>query len=104
MKDLLPIGSVVLLNGGDKRLMIIGVVQISPEDGTEYDYISCLYPEGFVGPEHIYLFSHEDIKRVDAKGFIDFEHNEFRKKLTERMDYRDAEIKRHKPKQRRCEI
>ena len=83
MQDLLPIGSVVLLNGGDKRLMIIGVIQTNPADGKQYDYLSCLYPEGFVGPEHTYLFNNEDIDRVDAKGFVDEEHTTFRENLAE---------------------
>jgi len=91
MDELLPIGSIVLLNGGDKRLMIIGVVQINPEDEEEYDYLACLYPEGFVGPEHIYLFNHEDIENVVAEGFTDDEHYEFRDKLLEVIYSTDAE-------------
>jgi len=94
MNELLPIGSIVLLNGGDKRLMIIGVVQINPEDNEEYDYLACLYPEGFVGPEHIYLFNHEDIKSVVAEGFTDDEHFEFREQLLEAIysaDTKDAD-------------
>jgi len=86
MKKLLPIGSVVLLAGGDKRLMVMGVVQINPEDGVEYDYLACLYPEGFVGPEHIYLFNHEDIERTEAEGFMDDEFHDFRGKLAELID------------------
>jgi len=86
MKKLLPIGSIVVLNGGDKRLMIIGVVQTNPEDNIDYDYLSCLYPEGFAGPEHIYLFNHEDIEHVVAEGFTDDEHAEFREKLAEFID------------------
>jgi len=81
MKALLPIGSVVLLNGGEKRLMIIGVAQTNPANGKEYDYIACLYPEGFVGPQSTYLFNHEDIHNVDAEGFTDDEHQSFRQKL-----------------------
>jgi hypothetical protein len=81
MKDLLPIGSIVLLNGGDKRLMIIGVVQINPDDNVEYDYLSCLYPEGFAGPEYMFLFNHDDIEQIVAEGFTDDEHFVFREKL-----------------------
>jgi hypothetical protein len=81
MKDLLPIGSIVLLNGGDKRLMIIGVVQINPDDNIEYDYLSCLYPEGFAGPEYMFLFNHEDIEQVIFEGFTDDEYIVFREKL-----------------------
>ena len=91
MVELLPIGSIVLLSGGDKRLMIIGVVQINPEDGEEYDYLACLYPEGFVGLEHIYLFNHEDIDSVAAEGFTDDEHYEFRDKLLEVIYSADGE-------------
>ena len=83
MKNLLPIGSVVLLDGGGKRLMICGIVQDNPADGKQYDYLACLYPEGFVGAEHTYLFNHEDIKRVDAEGFADEEHQQFRGQLAE---------------------
>jgi len=90
MKELLPVGSVVLLQGGEKRLMIIGVVQTNPDDDIEYDYLSCLYPEGFVGPEHNYLFNHEDIERIVAEGYKDGEHDEFRAKLAEFVDGGDA--------------
>jgi hypothetical protein len=83
MEELLPIGSIVLLNGGEKRLMIIGVLQVNPDDNEEYDYLACLYPEGFVGPEHIYLFNSEDIESVVAEGFTDDEHYEFRDSLLE---------------------
>ena len=83
MRDLLPIGSVVLLNNGEKRLMVIGVIQINPTDGEQYDYLACLYPEGFVGPEHTYLFNHEDIQKIEAEGFADDEHQTFRAQLAE---------------------
>ena len=89
MKELLPIGSIVLLTGGDKRLMIIGVVQINPDNNNEYDYMSCLYPEGFAGPEHIYLFNHEDIEHIIVEGFTDDEHYEFRDKLAKYIDWDD---------------
>ena len=61
--DLLPIGSVVLLNDSEKRVMIMGFCQAKPEDTTKvYDYCGCLYPEGYMDSEHIYLFNHEQIK------------------------------------------
>ena len=93
MKKLLPIGSVVLLSGGEKHLMIIGVIQTNPEDGMEYDYLACLYPEGFVGQEHMYLFNHEEINRIDAEGFEDEEHDEFRNMLAEAIDNRETDEK-----------
>ena len=89
MLNLLPIGSVVLLNNGEKRLMIIGVIQTDPADNKQYDYLACLYPEGFAGPEHNYLFNHDDIQRVDAEGLADEEHQTFRAQLAELL--RDQE-------------
>ena len=49
MKSLLPIGSVVLLNGGEKRLMICGRVQTDVATGKTYDYSACFYPDGIIG-------------------------------------------------------
>ena len=83
MKELLPIGSVVLLNGGEKPLMIYGIVQEDPSDGKQYDYLACLYPEGFIGAEHTYLFNHEDINSIEFEGFANEDHDTFRKKLDE---------------------
>ena len=83
MKQFLPVGSVVLLEGGDKRLVIYGIMQINPEDSKLYDYIGCLYPEGYVGSEHNYLFNAEDVKKVDFLGFVDGEQQAFRAKLSE---------------------
>ena len=48
-KELLPIGSVVLLKGGIKKIMVTGIKPVSKDDdGTEqeYDYIGVIYPEG----------------------------------------------------------
>lgn len=42
MKDLLPIGSVVTLKEGTKRLMIIGRLQQNVRTKKVYDYAGCL--------------------------------------------------------------
>ena len=45
----LPIGSVVILKNGRKRLMITGYAQVDLEKKDKiYDYCSCLYPEGVI--------------------------------------------------------
>ena len=49
-KDLLPIGSVVLLKGGDKKIMVCGRIQAKEGENTIYDYSACYYPEGIVDP------------------------------------------------------
>lgn len=84
IKELLPIGTVVLLKDGEKRLMIIGVKQTNEEgEGKEYDYLGVLYPEGFIGADFQYLFNHEDIEEVIARGFEDAERDSFIEKLAD---------------------
>lgn len=83
VKELLPVGSVVLLNGGEKKLLIIGIKQInSGGDGEEYDYLGILYPEGYIGEDYQYMFNHMDIKEVVFKGYEDEERDEFIKNLS----------------------
>lgn len=85
MKQLMPIGTVVLLKEGEKRLMIYGIMQIHGEDGQQYDYVACLYPEGHIGEDHTYLFNHEDIEKVDFVGFVDVEFQAFRDALAKEV-------------------
>ena len=53
--QLLPIGSVVLLEGAEKRLMICGRIQTDTATGTTYDYSGCLYPDGIIDSSQIYM-------------------------------------------------
>lgn len=77
-KDLLPIGSVVLLKGGSKKLMIIGL-KLTKESQPDavYDYIGVLYPEGFISNEYNFLFNHEDINDVVFTGYNNPERESF---------------------------
>ena len=55
MKDLLPIGSVVTLKEGTKKLMIMGRLQQNMKTKKIYDYAGCLWPEGYMDKEHCYV-------------------------------------------------
>lgn len=84
VRELLPIGSIVLLKDGQKRLMIAGVKQSELTDdgiGKEYDYMGVLYPEGHVGEQFQYLFNHEDIQKVIFRGYEDGERKDFLERL-----------------------
>ena len=82
IRDLLPIGSIVLLKEGEKKLMIIGIIQNDVEDMNKtYDYLGVLYPEGHIGNGFQYLFNHEDINEIIFHGFEDDERAEFISKL-----------------------
>jgi hypothetical protein len=71
MKEYLPLGSVVLLNNGFKKVMIYGRKQRLQPQNTEYDYIACLYPEGNLRKEFTYLFNESDINEIVFRGFTD---------------------------------
>lgn len=81
IKDLLPAGSVVLLKNGEKKVMIIGVKQTDVNTGTEYDYLSVLYPEGYINPETMFFFNHDAIDTVFFTGFADEERSDFISRL-----------------------
>lgn len=83
MKNLLPNGSVVLLNDGKKRIMIYGRVQKSNDSGKLFDYAGCFYPEGIMNTSEVMLFNHEDIKTLFFIGFQDPEEFAFRQVLNE---------------------
>ena len=75
---LLPIGSVVLLHGGEKRLMITGRIQTRVGDTRVFDYSGCLYPEGVSVPNATYFFDHDAIEHLFFVGFQDEEELAFR--------------------------
>ena len=79
--DLLPIGSVVLLKGANKRVMILSRIQAPADTGDIYDYASCPYPEGIVDPENIIFFNRDDIERVYFIGFQDPEELRYREQV-----------------------
>lgn len=81
MKEWLPIGSVVLLRGGTTKLMIFGIRQIEKESGEEYDYVGVIYPEGNLGPESQFCFSHDSIEQVVFRGYEDEERQAFLEQL-----------------------
>ncbi len=92
-KRTLPVGSVVSLYGGEKRLMILGYLKYLKDDDSEkvYDYCGCTYPEGYVGSEATAVFDHDDIQHIYAIGFQDEVQFEFREKLEKILEERDEE-------------
>lgn len=81
MKKYLPIGSVVLLKDSKKRIMIMGVKQKQANSEKVWDYCACLYPQGLLDPEKLYLFDSEQIERLYFIGFQDGEGLAFQQYL-----------------------
>ena len=84
MKNYLPMGSVVLLKGAKKRLMICGWLQ-QKAYGTMYDYSGCLFPEGIINSDELVLFNDEDIETLFYLGMQDSEQMAFSNEIKKRM-------------------
>ena len=89
----LPLGTVVLLEGGTKRVMITGFATASSDDpDLIYDYAGCMYPQGFITSNQTVLFDHDQIQKIYHFGLIDPEWVEFQdnlKKFLENLDEQD---------------
>lgn len=68
----LPLGSVIYLNDGIKKLMIVGrgLIVKNGEKNYFFDYGAVLFPEGLQGDELAY-FQHSAIRKVVFEGFKD---------------------------------
>ena len=76
----LPIGTVVLLKGGKKELMITNYCIVPAENVYDkngkvekpadmYDYGACFYPEGMVRTNQIFGFNHDQIDKICHMGY-----------------------------------
>lgn len=98
----LPIGSIVLLKGGTKELMITGYCIVSedalnnkaanPSNVRIYDYSACTYPEGFVRTDINILFDHENIEKVLFEGYRTPSQEQLSKDLNDNFEKIKTEI------------
>lgn len=80
----LPLGTVVLLRGATKKIMITGYysADVNKTDKV-YDYSGCLYPEGFLSFDQTCLFDHNQIGKIYHLGYKDEEQEKFMNVLKE---------------------
>ena len=79
----LPLGTIVKLKTGKKKLMITGFCLYDDEHGhVFYDYCGCMYPEGMLSNREANLFNHGDIEEVLHLGVSDEEDKAFKINLT----------------------
>ncbi len=84
--EFLPIGSIVLLNGGTKKLMITGFCSIPRNNRHKlYDYIGCYYPEGVIDSNEVCMFNNDQIASIIFKGYESDEEAELRKKIHDKL-------------------
>lgn len=78
----LPIGTVVLLKGGTRKVMINGYcVEAEEFKGRVFDYRGCPFPEGILETDGVALFDMEQIDEVCHMGFKNDESIDFIDKL-----------------------
>lgn len=88
-EKLLPLGSVVLLEEGLQKLLIVGRGAIYTDQTTGKDtfadYMAVLYPTG-LNPETTIFFQHETIDKVVFEGYSDEEEERFMEVYAEWKD------------------
>ena len=75
-KSFLPIGSLVRLKGGKRKLLIVGIHQRGSND-LVYDYSACLYPFGYINADQMFLFNEKNIEEIISTGYSDEELKEY---------------------------
>ena len=73
-KKLLPLGSIVYLNEGNKKVMIIarGLVAKNGDGLIFFDYGGVPYPEGLMDDQMAY-FQRDAVKKVVFEGYSDLD-------------------------------
>lgn len=76
--ELLPLGTIVRLEGTERKLMVVGralAVDLNGDGPELYDYAAVVYPFGLIGDAIVYI-NNESIIEVVFKGFSDEENEE----------------------------
>jgi hypothetical protein len=84
-KNLLPIGSVVKLNEGERLVMICGRIAVPEGSDTIYDFVGCLYPEGLVGETDMIFFNRSSIETLLFIGYQDSQELTFRSEVLDEL-------------------
>lgn len=73
-EQILPLGTIVYLQEGTAKLMIVGRGAVFNDDEGQKisDYVGVVYPNG-IDPNDALFFNHDDIDEVVFKGYSDDE-------------------------------
>lgn len=82
MSNYLTIGSVVQLQNGNTKVMIINRFPLHNNRGTigYFDYSACLYPSGNTDNQ-VYFFNHGNIDKIWFEGYIDEAEEQLQEKF-----------------------
>lgn len=87
----LPIGTIVILKDGTRKIMITSYLIISGgKDTTKeqkmFDYGGCPYPAGIIESSYAVGFNHNQIDKVIHMGHIDDEHKQLNEILNKNYE------------------
>lgn len=90
ISGLLPIGTIVTLNGIEPKIMIMGYmpVEVGNEE-NEHEYSGVVYPVGYMKPDEIVQFDAKDIRGIHFVGLQNVEQMEFEQYILE--DFEDED-------------
>lgn len=96
-KGLLPIGTVVQLEGGTKKVMITGYYSKAEGENKIYQYNGCIFPEGFM--ENVFcLFDQHQISEVFYKGLENEEYENYINEMDSKVDLKYSTVASSKDK------
>lgn len=81
--QLLPIGTVVVLDFVGQAVMIYGRKQKQAGEDKIWDYVACPYPQGHIADDTNVFFQHDQIGQVVFKGFETEGEMKLKNKLNE---------------------
>lgn len=84
--ELLPVGSIVLLKGAKRNVVIIGFGAIEEGSSEVWDYLGAAYPIGVISSNKNLLFNRNQIEKVVFTGYVDSEDIELRKEINESIE------------------
>ncbi|MCH4193364.1 MAG: DUF4176 domain-containing protein [Butyrivibrio sp.] len=86
LEKMMPIGSVVRVDGIGSRVLICGHQQMKKGDeGHIYDYIGVSFPSGYTGSDEMILFDHSSILLIYFIGLRNQEQIEYMNAMAEAL-------------------
>ncbi len=86
VKNLLPLGTVVTIDGLEHKLMIVEYFVKNKNSDKSFDYLAVLWPEGDITSETKFMFNAKDIDTIYFYGFVNSESLEFLEDLNNELN------------------
>ena len=84
-KNMLPIGSVIRIEGATRKLMVVGRIATTEEKDVIYDYVGVPYPEGIADTDQLFFFNRDQVEELLFIGFQDPEALEYQRDVLDNL-------------------